>query len=188
VSEATAPDADAERHLPVLAEAFPEAETLGRALVEAGLTIAVAESCTGGLLGAVLTAVPGSSAYVRGGVIAYADDVKSEQLGVGRHLLATHGAVSAEVAEAMAEGARARFEADLGVGITGVAGPSSSEHKPAGLVFVAVADSTAVRVVRIDTDHGRERNRGHAVEIALGICSSVIRDRLRPGSGGFGAP
>ncbi len=82
----------------MLADAFPDAATLGQTLVEAGMTIAVAESCTGGLLGAALTAVPGSSMYVRGGVIAYADDVKSEHLGVGRHLLATHGAVSAEVA------------------------------------------------------------------------------------------
>ena len=118
--------------LPMLVDAFPEAALLGIDLVEAGLTIAVGESCTGGLLGAALTAVAGSSAYVRGGVIAYADDVKAEHLGVGRHLLATHGAVSPEVAEAMAAGARRRYEADLGVGITGVAGPDASEHKPAG--------------------------------------------------------
>jgi PncC family amidohydrolase len=172
----------------MLADAFPEAVSLGRALTEAGLTIAVAESCTGGLLGAALTAVPGSSAYVRGGVIAYADDVKSDQLGVGRHLIATHGAVSAEVAEAMAAGARERFEADLGVGITGVAGPSSSEHKPAGLVFVAVADPVTVRVVRIDTDQGRERNRGHAVETALSLCSEALRGLHGTRSGGSGAP
>jgi nicotinamide-nucleotide amidase len=166
----------------VLEAAFPEAVTLGHALAEAGLTIAVAESCTGGLLGAALTAVAGSSVYMRGGVIAYADDVKSEQLGVGRHLLATHGAVSAEVAEAMAAGARVRFEADLGVGITGVAGPSSSEHKPAGLVFVAVAGPATVRVVRLDSDHGRELNRAHAVEAALSLCSEVIRGIPGPGA------
>jgi nicotinamide-nucleotide amidase len=172
----------------MLADAFPEAVALGRALADLGLTIAVGESCTGGLLGAALTAVPGSSVYVRGGVIAYADDVKSEHLGVGRHLLATHGAVSAEVAEAMATGARERFEADLGVGITGVAGPSSSEHKPAGLVFVAVADAAAVRVVRLDSDHERERNRAHAVETALRLCSEVIRGRQGGRSGGGDAP
>lgn len=174
MSEIPASRADAESHLPVLEASFPEAAVLGRALAKAGLTIAVAESCTGGLLGAALTAVAGSSAYMRGGVIAYADDVKSEQLGVGRHLLATHGAVSAEVAEAMAAGARVRFEADLGVGITGVAGPTSSEHKPAGLVFVAVADAAGVRVVRLDSDRGRELNRAHAVEAALVLCSEVI--------------
>ena len=114
---------DDDDRLPVLEVAFPDATVLGRELIEARLTIAVAELCTGGLLGAALTAVAGSSAYVRGGVIAYADDVKAEHLGVGRHLLATHGAVSPEVAEAMAAGVRRRYEADLGVGITGVAGP-----------------------------------------------------------------
>jgi PncC family amidohydrolase len=128
--------------------------------------------------------------YVRGGVIAYADDVKSDQLGVGRHLIATHGAVSAEVAEAMAAGARERFEADLGVGITGVAGPSSSEHKPAGLVFVAVAvaDPASVRVVRLDSDLGREVNRAHAVATALSLCSEVVRGLQRAAAGGSGAP
>jgi PncC family amidohydrolase len=181
----TGPDPD--HRLPMLAESFPEGAVLGEALTRAGLTIAVAESCTGGLLGAVLTAVPGSSTYVRGGVIAYADDVKSEQLGVGRHLLATHGAVSAEVAEAMAAGVRERFEADLGVGITGVAGPSSSDHKPAGLVFVAVADSSGVRVVRLDSDQGRERNRAHAVETALSLGLEVIAGRHGTASANSGA-
>jgi PncC family amidohydrolase len=188
VSEGFASGAGADRRVPVLAAAFSDVIVLGRALTQAGLTIAVAESCTGGLLGAALTAVAGSSAYMRGGVIAYADDVKSEQLGVGRHLLVTHGAVSAEVAEAMAAGARERFEADLGVGITGVAGPGSSEDKPAGLVFVAVADATSVRVVRIDSDHGREHNRAHAVETALSLCREVLRSRQEVDSGDPGAP
>jgi PncC family amidohydrolase len=175
VDEATTPLPDADDRLPILEAAFPEAASLGRALTEAGLTIAVAESCTGGLLGAALTAIAGSSAYVRGGVIAYADDVKAEQLGVGRHLLWTHGAVSPEVAGAMASGVRLRFEASLGVGITGVAGPGASERKPAGLVFVAVADPTTVRVIHLDEDHGRELNRAHAVQAALHLCGEVIR-------------
>src|ERR1700693_5919428 len=104
---------DDDDRLPVLEVAFTDATALGRELIEAGLTIAVAESCTGGLLGATLTAVAGSSAYVRGGVIAYADDVKAEHLGVGRHLLATHGAVSAEAAMALAAGARGRSAATM---------------------------------------------------------------------------
>lgn len=159
---------------PSLATAFPEAAELGAELLAAGMTIAVAELCTGGLLGAVLTATPGSSAYLRGGIIAYADDVKADHLGVGRHLLATHGAVSPEVAEAMAVGARERFEATVGVGITGVAGPAASEQKPAGLVFVAVALANVVRLVRIDEDRGREANRANAVHVALALCSTVI--------------
>ena len=114
MTEPQAPTASADDRLPVLETAFPESAWFGRALARAGLTIAVAESCTGGLLGAVLTAAAGSSAYVRGGVIAYADDVKAEHLGVGRHLLATHGAVSPEVAAAMASGVRAALRGDPG--------------------------------------------------------------------------
>jgi PncC family amidohydrolase len=160
---------------PALASAFPEAASLGEQLVEAGMTVAVAESCTGGLLGAVLTANAGSSRYMRGGVIAYADDLKAEHLGVGRHLLATHGAVSAEVALAMAAGARSRFEATIGVAVTGVAGPSASEEKPAGLVFVAVAAPGTSQVIRLDEDRGREANRANAVHAALGLVAAVIR-------------
>jgi PncC family amidohydrolase len=172
---------------PLLADAFPEAASLGVELVAAGMTIALAESCTGGLLGAALTATPGSSVYVRGGIIAYANDLKAEHLGVSRHLLATHGAVSAEVAEAMAAGARERFDASVGVGITGVAGPEESEHKPAGLVFVAVAIPGGVRTVRLDDDRGREANRAAAVHTALALCADMIGEvkgegePIRPG-------
>lgn len=160
--------------IPLLAAYFPDAAVLGRLLAEAGFTIAVAESCTGGLLGAVLTAASGSSAYVRGGIIAYADDVKAELLGVGRHLLATHGAVSPEVAEEMATGARERFEATIGVGITGVAGPAASEQKAAGLVFVAVATPLSTRVIRLDRDLGREANRAQAVHAAIAMCEQAL--------------
>ncbi len=180
MDERQVPGQDDDDRLPLLEMAFPDAAALGRELIEAGLTIAVAESCTGGLLGAALTALAGSSAYVRGGVIAYADDVKAEHLGVGRHLLATHGAVSAEVAEAMAAGVRRRYDADLGVGITGVAGPDSSEHKPAGLVFVAVVGPAWARGVRLDEDRGRELNRAHAVLAALRLCRVVVRAMSGP--------
>jgi PncC family amidohydrolase len=168
---------------PALATAFPEAASLGEELTEAGMTVAVAESCTGGLLGAVLTANAGSSTYMRGGIIAYADDVKADHLGVGRHLLATHGAVSAEVAVAMADGARARFEATIGVSITGVAGPSASEQKPAGLVFVAVVLPGTSQVIRLDKDLGREANRAQAVHTALALVADAIRQsRKDPGA------
>lgn len=159
---------------PMLAAAFPEAAELGAHLAEHRMTIAVAKSCTGGLLGAVLTATAGSSTYVRGGIIAYANDVKADQLGVGRHLLVTHGAVSAEVAMAMAEGASERFRATIGVGITGVAGPDASEQKPAGLVFVAVAGLGSGQVVRLTRDLGREANRASAVHAALRLCLEFV--------------
>ena len=162
--------------VPVLADDFPDAARLGGMLGDAGLTIAVAESCTGGLLGAALTSIAGSSLYVRGGVIAYADDVKADHLGVSRLLLATTGAVSAEVAEAMAAGVRGRFGANIGVGITGVAGPAASEHKPAGLVFVAVASQRGVRRLRLDEDHGREGNRAAAVRAALALSLDAVAE------------
>ncbi len=173
---ASVPGDEHEHAVPQLAAAFPDAAVLAAMLASGGLTIAVAESCTGGLLGAALTAVTGSSAYVRGGVIAYADDVKTDHLGVGRHLLATHGAVSAEVAVAMAGGVHRRFQASIGVGITGVAGPDESEHKPAGLAFVAVASQAGTRVIRLDDDRGREANRAHAVRAALALCVEAARE------------
>jgi PncC family amidohydrolase len=174
MGEGTAPQPGDHAAAPLLAAAFPEAAALGARLVDRGMTIAVAESCTGGLLGAVLTATAGSSAYVRGGIIAYADDIKADHLGVGRHLLVTHGAVSAEVAMAMAIGACERFAATIGVGITGVAGPEASEQKPAGLVFVAVAGPGSGQVLRLSKDLGREANRASAVHAALRLCLAFV--------------
>ncbi|HZC31603.1 MAG TPA: nicotinamide-nucleotide amidohydrolase family protein, partial [Gaiellaceae bacterium] len=102
-----------------------------------GLTIATAESCTGGLVAARLTSVPGSSASFLGGIVAYADDVKRNELGVPAGVLAEHGAVSAEAAAAMAQGARARLGADVAVSVTGIAGPDGgSAEKPVGLVYL----------------------------------------------------
>jgi len=160
---------------PQLAEVFPDSAAAGAALLGRGWTVAVAESCTGGLLGAALTAVPGSSRYVRGGVIAYDNDVKRALLEVDGDVLERHGAVSQEVALAMARGARRRLETDVGVGITGVAGPGAEEDgKPAGLVYVAVATPAADRVVRLDEDRGREANRAAAVTAALRLVLDLV--------------
>lgn len=107
----------------------------------AGLTVAAAESCTGGLVAHGITSIPGSSGYFLGAIVSYADRVKVEALGVPPDVLATHGAVSAQVALAMANGVRERLATDLGVGVTGVAGPDGgSEEKPVGLVYVGVSD------------------------------------------------
>jgi nicotinamide-nucleotide amidase len=161
---------------PSLAAAFPEAAPLGDLLRRRGLRIAVAESCTGGLLGAALSAVPGSSDYLLGGVIAYANQVKTALLGVPEAMLAAHGAVSEEVARAMAVGARERLGADLAASITGVAGPGAeTPAKPAGLVFVAVAGPGAtVRVTRLDRNLGREGNRAAAVTAALRLATEAV--------------
>ena len=107
---------------------------------ERGLTLAAAESCTGGLVGARLTSVPGSSDVFRGAIVAYDDGVKQEQLGVPEELLRREGAVSAGVAAAMAAGARVRLGADVGLGVTGIAGPGGgTREKPVGLVYFHAA-------------------------------------------------
>jgi nicotinamide-nucleotide amidase len=103
-------------------------------------------------------------------VIAYADDAKVTQLGVTREALSAHGAVSEEVATQMADGARLIFGADIGLAITGVAGPGAEDGKPAGLVFVALAADDGNEVTRLDGDQGREGNRARAVREALRLC------------------
>lgn len=156
--------------------AFPEARlVIERAGHDPIQTLATAESCTGGLLAAALTAVPGSSRSFRGGVVAYANSLKHQALGVTESSLAAHGAVSQEVAEAMAEGVRLRFQADWGIATTGVSGPGASEAKPAGLAWVAVATAEGARVRRLDDDQGRHRNRVNVVRTALGLLLEVLR-------------
>ena len=145
---------------------------------ERGLHVALAESCTGGLLGARLTAVPGSSDVVLGGVVAYANAVKVAMLGVDEALLAEHGAVSEPVARAMATGARERLGTEIGVGITGIAGPDGgTPEKPVGTVWIAVdvkGDVTARRSLFIgDRDEIRQR----AAQGALEMVRRRVSDR-----------
>jgi nicotinamide-nucleotide amidase len=136
-----------------------------------GRWAAVAESCTGGLMAARLTERPGSSAYFSGGVVSYSNEAKTALLGVDPGLIETHGAVSLEVAEAMADGALERFEADTAVAITGVAGPDGgTEAKPVGYVCWAVklADgSKLVRDVRLPGDRAEVRDRSTTVGMHL---------------------
>jgi PncC family amidohydrolase len=132
------------------------------AFADRGLTVATAESCTGGLLAARLTERPGSSAWVLGGVTAYANSAKEQLLDVPASLLAEHGAVSPEVAIALAEGARARFGADIGVGITGIAGPDGgTADKPVGTVHLCVAgpDGHELRELRLPGSRSAVRER-----------------------------
>ncbi|MEX2455341.1 MAG: CinA family protein [Rhodospirillaceae bacterium] len=120
-------------------EIYDEAVRVLEACRAAGLTVATVESCTGGLVAAALTAVAGSSDVVDRGFVTYTDEAKSELVGVPAGLFARVGAVSEEVARAMAAGGLERSRADIAVGITGVAGPGQSENKPAGLVHVSAA-------------------------------------------------
>ena len=125
------------------------ARVVGAQCRRAGLTLATAESCTGGLIGHVLTEVPGSSDYYVGGIISYADRVKAAQLAVPVEVLEEHGAVSAEAALAMAAGVRRALGSDIGVAVTGIAGPSGGlTAKPVGLTYVAVSDAAGAAVRR----------------------------------------
>ncbi|MGH7247402.1 MAG: CinA family nicotinamide mononucleotide deamidase-related protein, partial [Pseudomonadota bacterium] len=151
-------------------------EVVGLYLVMKQRTVATAESCTGGLLGERLTRVPGSSSFFLGGAICYSNNMKTKLAGVPAALIETHGAVSKPVAQAMAEGIRARAGASYGIGVTGVAGPGGgTPEKPVGLVFIAVADehSTQVREFRFPGD--RERIRLWATQASL----ELIRRRVR---------
>ena len=124
-------------------------DLLARALLDAGLTVATAESCTGGLLAGRLVDRPGSSAYVLGGIVSYSNAAKTALLGVPAELIETHGAVSPPVARAMADGARAALGADVGIGITGVAGPDGgTPDKPVGYVCFCVTTGSGVVLAR----------------------------------------
>jgi PncC family amidohydrolase len=160
------------------------AERLQARCTRLGLTVATAESCTGGLVAHLLTEVPGSSAYLRGGIVAYADDVKRDQLGVPAEVLEAHGAVSAQVALAMAEGVRERLGTDLGVGVTGVAGPDGgSPEKPVGLVYVAVAGVGSPVVRRYLWPGDRSANKRDSAAAAL----ELLLAQADAGAGGGAA-
>ena len=146
----------------------PLARELGSVLKAGGHTLAVAESCTGGLLAQLITDEAGSSAYFLGGVVAYSDKAKRELLDVGASLLAKHGAVSAPVAEAMATGARMRFGSTLAAAVTGIAGPASDNtSKPVGLTFIAVASPSGVECCEHTFSGDRWSNRRQAAGEAL---------------------
>jgi len=137
-------------------------------LTARGQWLAVAESCTGGLLGATITDVPGASAIFYGGVVSYANAAKEGWLGVDPRLLADHGAVSAEVAIAMVQGLLASPRVDLGCAITGIAGPGGgTPDKPVGTVFIAVGDRRRVEAVRRHFPGDRAAVRGATVAQAL---------------------
>jgi CDP-diacylglycerol--glycerol-3-phosphate 3-phosphatidyltransferase len=156
----------------------PLAKELGSMLAGSRFTISVAESCTGGLLGSLITDQPGSSAYFVGGVIAYADEVKRAQLGVPADLLATHGAVSREVAIAMADGVRLRFATTLSASITGIAGPDAEGDKPIGLTYIAVASPRGTTCSEYRFGGDRWANRRQAAGEALRLLIEAARSSV----------
>jgi nicotinamide-nucleotide amidase len=137
-------------------------------------TVAVAESLTGGLLGAAITTVPGASSVFRGGVIAYATDVKAALLGVSAALLAERGAVDPDVAGAMAAGVRERLGAAIGAATTGVAGPDAADGKPPGTVHIAVSTAGGTVVQTLALSGGRDEIRRDTVERSLRLMWSVL--------------
>lgn len=145
-------------------------------LIDRGQTIAAAESLTGGLVAAALTSIPGASATFRGGVVAYATDLKAAVLGVPDDLLERRGAVDGAVAEAMAEGARTRMWTTVGVATTGVAGPDPAEGKPVGTVFVAVAGPTRTTSRQLALAGTRDSIRMATVESVLGLLIATMRE------------
>ena len=143
-------------------------QSIAAALVATKQTLATAESCTGGLVGAALTSLPGSSAWYLGGVVAYANDLKLRLLGVAPELLAARGAVSLETATAMAAGARAATGADFAVSVTGIAGPAGgTKEKPVGLAYIGVAAPHGTAAFRHRFSGSRADVRVAAVEAAL---------------------
>lgn len=148
---------------------------VGSLLRERRATVSVAESCTGGQLGMLLTSVPGSSDYFLGGIIAYANEVKIEKLGVSEEILQAHGAVSAECATAMAVGARRHFGTGYALSITGVAGPGGgTEQKPVGTTFIGVASPQGARAYKYQLGSNREINRARASYNAVELLRREI--------------
>jgi nicotinamide-nucleotide amidase len=139
-----------------------------------GWTLGVAESLTGGLVVAELVTVPGASAVLRGGIVAYATDLKGSLLGVDADLLARRGAVDPDVASQMARGVRGATRADAGIATTGVAGPDPQDDHPPGLVFVAVSTPDGEEVRRLDVAGDRPRIRAAAVDAALDLALAVL--------------
>lgn len=150
-------------------------QTLGRLLLERRLTIAVAESCTGGLIANRITNIPGSSAYFDRSYVTYSNESKMHDLGVPSDLIERHGAVSRDVAEAMAKGARLKANTDIGLSTTGIAGPTGgSPEKPVGLVWIGYSDRSVTLALRFNFGDNRQRTKERASQAAL----ELVRRKL----------
>jgi nicotinamide-nucleotide amidase len=156
-------------------------DVLGRMLSERSLSLAVAESCTGGLIMHRLTEVSGSSRYLERGFVTYSNESKVELLDVPEDLIRTYGAVSEEVAQSMASGARRRAGTDLAVAVTGIAGPTGgSVEKPVGLVFIAVCDENGCVVRRLQIPGGRPQVKWWSSQAALNLLRLRLIKENRP--------
>jgi nicotinamide-nucleotide amidase len=155
------------------------AEVIGRLLVEKGKTLAVAESCTGGYISHLVTSVPGSSNYFKGGVTAYSNAVKQNLLGVNESSLKEFGAVSEQVAKEMALGVKKILQTDFAVATTGIAGPDGgTPEKPVGTVWIAVAGEKKVFATKFVFGDNRERNIVRSAQTTLQILRRIILNEM----------
>lgn len=156
-----------------------EADRLASVLMERGVTMCCAESCTGGMIGATMTEAPGSSAYFLGSAVTYSNEAKMRILGVSEGTLVAHGAVSDETAREMAIGAVRAFDADCSVAVTGIAGPGgATDTKPVGLVYIAVSDGSRTVASRNLFQGDRRQVRGSTVREACGMLADFVEGRL----------
>jgi nicotinamide-nucleotide amidase len=154
---------------------YTDAAMVGELLGQKELTLALAESCTGGLVSACITGVPGSSLYYKGGVVSYDNGVKEKVLGVSAQDLQLSGAVSREVARGMALGVRGLLEADIGLSVTGIAGPGGgTEDKPVGLVFIGLCTREVVAEYELRLAGSRDEIRQATVSEVLGILRAYL--------------
>ncbi|HHH82788.1 MAG TPA: CinA family protein [Chloroflexi bacterium] len=160
-----------------MVEALPEVR-LGALLRSRGLTLAVGESCTGGLVSHRITNMPGSSSYFLGGIVAYSNEIKERLLGVSPRSLEMHGAVSEQVALEMARGAQSALGADVGIAVTGIAGPGGgTPDKPVGLTWVAVSGPQGELVVEHRWRGGRAENKERSASAALKLALALLEGK-----------
>jgi len=153
-------------------------QTIGQLLYEKGLMLTTAESCTGGLVASLITDVPGSSAYFLGGVVTYSNKLKRDLLGVAEATLEQYGAVSQETTLAMARGARERFDADIAVSVTGIAGPGGgTPEKPVGLTWIGFSAHDQEAAFRFMWNQGREQNKLLSAQAALKLIEEYLEQR-----------
>ncbi len=152
-------------------------EKIAKLLKEKGYTISTAESCTGGLIGHMLTNVPGSSEYYKGGIISYSNEAKICLLGVRHDTLSKYGAVSEQVAYEMADGIKRKLDTNLAIATTGIAGPGGgSEEKPVGLVYIALANPYSIEVKEFRFEGGRLENKENFAKSALNMLLKFLEE------------
>lgn len=157
---------------------YQYAQYIGSILKQSGITLSICESCTGGMLSSTLTSVPGSSQYFQGSIIAYANEVKTRLVGVRKSTLEQHGAVSKQAAQEMAQGVRNRLQTDIGLSITGIAGPSGGTRmKPVGRVYIGLATAKQVSVYTYTFHGSRKSVRKQSCLCALQVLENAVTAR-----------